>query len=193
MQHIEIFGFPPSTFTRTARLVCEEKRVDYQLQPLEFRQESHRALHPFVKMPVMRVSGQTLYETLAIAMYIDETFEGPQLTPSDALKRAQMFQWISTCNDYLYKDVVLAFLNNDSPSEEQLEKARKDLEIIDRQLQAGPFLLGEEIYLCDLFLAPVIAFVDGGAHQARLLGSLEGIAAWKDKMWSRASFKNTQP
>ena len=47
MKHVEIFGFAGSTYVRTARMVCEEKQVDYQLQPLEFGQESHRAPHPW--------------------------------------------------------------------------------------------------------------------------------------------------
>ena len=35
-------------------MVCEEKGVPYTLSPLEFRAESHHALHPFLRMPVLR-------------------------------------------------------------------------------------------------------------------------------------------
>jgi glutathione S-transferase len=193
MKHVELFGFAGSTYVRTARMVCEEKHVDYQLQPLEFRQDSHRALHPFLRMPVLRVGKHTLYETLAIALYIDEGFDGPRLAPKEAMGRAQMLQWISTCSDYLYKDVVKAALKDEGANADELAAARRALEVVDRQLQAGPFLLGNEIYLCDLFLAPMIAYAQGRKDHAELFRGLKGIAAWHDRLSSRASYSATQP
>jgi glutathione S-transferase len=191
MKHIELYGFAGSTFVRTARMICEEKHVDYQLKPLEFRQESHRALHPFLRMPVMRIGNTILYETSAIAIYIDESFDGPRLSPSKPLARAQMQQWISTCNDYLYRDLVRALLEPDDPSEEVWAAARQDLEIVDRQLRGNLFLLGGEIYLCDLFLAPMIAFA-GSKAKTPLFQGLDGLSAWRERLESRASFSATQ-
>ena len=190
MKHIELFGFTGSTYVRTARMVCEEKHVDYRLLPLEFGQDSHRALHPFLRMPVMRSGDTMLYETSAIAGYIDETFDGPRLTPADPLERARMTQWISTCNDYLYRDLVQALLKSDDPSEEDRAAARRDLEIVDRQLRGNTFLLGDEIYLCDLFLAPMIAFA-AGKDGAPLFKGLDGLSAWRERLESRASFRST--
>lgn len=193
MKHLEILGFAGSSYVRTARMVCEEKRVDYQLLPLEFGQDSHRAMHPFLRMPVVRVGKNTLYETLAIATYINEAFDGPRLAPKDAMGRAQMLQWISTCADYLYKDVVKAALKDGGATADELAAARRGLEVVDRQLDGNPFLLGSEIYLCDLFLAPMVAFAKARKDQAALFRGLNGIAAWHDRLSSRASFSATQP
>lgn len=190
MKHVELFGFAGSTYVRTARMVCEEKHVDYQLEPLAFGQESHRALHPFLRMPIMRIGDTILYETSAIAIYIDESFDGPRLNPKEPLDRALMHQWISTCNDYLYHDLVLTLLKSDAPSDEDLATARQDLEIVDRQLRGNPFLLGGEIYLCDLFLAPMIAYAASRATPALFQG-LDGLSAWRDRLESRSSFAAT--
>ncbi len=192
MKHVEIFGFAASTYVRTARMVCEEKRIDYQLLALEFGQDSHRALHPFMRMPVVRVGEMLLYETLAITMYLDEVFNRQQLVPADAATRARMLQWVSTCNDYLYGDLVKALLAADDLPDDTLASGRRDLEIVNRQLLNGPFLLGDEIYLCDLFLAPIVAFVEQQATGPALLGELDALAAWRDRLWSRASFAATQ-
>ncbi len=191
MKHLELFGFAGSTYVRTARMICEEKHVDYQLKPLEVREESHRVLHPFMRMPVMRIGNTILYETSAIATYIDESFDGTRLTPSEPLARAQMHQWISTCNDYLYRDLVQALLKSDDPSDEVLAAARQDLEIVDRQLRGNLFLLGGEIYLCDLFLAPMIAYAKSKAKTSLFQG-LDGLSAWEDRLESRASYSATQ-
>jgi glutathione S-transferase len=192
MQAIEIFGFSGSTYVRTARMVCEEKHVAYRLQPLEFRQDSHRALHPFLRMPVIRIGDVLLYETLAIAIYVDAAFSGPRLSPDDALAQARMLQWISTCNDYLYRDLVQAFAKPDDPSEHDVAVARRDLEIVERQLQCGPYLAGASVSLSDLFLAPMIAFAGNTQAGTTLLRGLDGLGAWCDRLWSRASFVATR-
>lgn len=192
MKHVEIFGFAGSTFVRTARMVCEEKHVDYQLLPLEFGEASHRALHPFLRMPIVRIGKNMLYETIAITTYIDEVFETPRLVPQKSLDRARMLQWISTCSDYLYKDLVRALLKSDDVPEEDLGIARRDLEVVDKQLRDGSFLLGNEIYLCDLFLAPMIAFAENHKASPQLFRGLEGLAAWQKRLWSRDSFLATQ-
>lgn len=193
MQHIEIYGFAQSTYVRTARMVCEEKHLDYQLLPLEFRQDSHRALHPFLRMPVMRVGEVIIYETLAIACYLNSMNTSSPLEPSNPLQRAQMFQWISTCNDYLYPDLVAILLTENGPTQDQLDKARLDLELIDKQLMNEPFLLGKEIYLCDFFLAPMISFASGHPACQEIFLGLDWLQAWKQKLESRTSFKETQP
>jgi len=193
MKHVEILGFAGSTYVRTARMVCEEKHVDYQLLPLEFGQDSHRTLHPFLRMPVVRVGKNTLYETLAIATYINEAFDGPRLAPKEAMGRAQMLQWISACSDYLYEDLVKAALKPDGASADESAAARRGLEIVNRQLDGNPFLLGSEIYLCDLFLAPMVAFAQRRKDQRELFRGLKGLAAWHDRLSSRASFTATQP
>lgn len=191
MKHVEIFGFAGSTYVRTARMVCLEKHVEHQLRPLEFRSDSHRALHPFLRMPVMRIGDTVLYETLAIATYIDEAFDGPALMPDSPLGRARALQWVSTCSDYLYRHLVQALLKSDDAAEDDLGAARRALEIVDMHLRDGPFLLGSEIYLCDLFLAPMIVFAQDHAAAASLFQALDGICAWRERIASRSSFAMT--
>lgn len=193
MSTIEIFGFAASTYVRTARMLCEEKRLEYQLKPLEFGQPSHRALHPFLRMPIMRIGELVFYETLAMSSYVDETFSGPRLAPTDAHERARMLQWISVFTDYLYSDLVRAGLKSENLSDDQLAVARRDLEVIDEQVQSGPYLLGKEVRLCDLFLAPMIAYAEQSKLTAGLLAGLDGLTAWRDRMWARRSFQATRP
>jgi glutathione S-transferase len=71
MSQVEVFGFAPSTYVQTALLVAAEKGIPALLLPLEFGAESHRQLHPYAKMPVMRHGLVRLYETAAIAIYLD--------------------------------------------------------------------------------------------------------------------------
>jgi glutathione S-transferase len=50
----------------------------------------HLEQHPFGRVPALKHGDFMLYETNAIAAYVDEVFPGPRLTPDDARKRARM-------------------------------------------------------------------------------------------------------
>lgn len=191
MPTIDILGFAQSTFVRTARMTCIEKGAEHRLVPLEFRQASHRSLHPFLRMPVMRAGDVTLYETLAITHYLEETFPGPRLMPADALGRARVLQWISICSDYLYDSQVRAFLRDGPPEAEVIDAAHGDLAVVEPQLAAGPYALGQALSLADLFLAPIVEFAASQTAMAAVFTDLPNITAWRTRMASRSSMAQT--
>ena len=65
---LTFYGFAPSTFVQSARLIAAEKSTSHEIAPLEFHQPSHFALHPFGKMPAMEHDGVRLFEVAAIAV-----------------------------------------------------------------------------------------------------------------------------
>jgi glutathione S-transferase len=104
MTDVSLLGFPRSTFVHIARLVLTHKGAPYTFRNLEPEMGSaaHLALHPFNRVPILQHGDFTLYETSAIAAYIDEAFDGPALQPKDVRARARMNQWISAVNSYYY-------------------------------------------------------------------------------------------
>jgi glutathione S-transferase len=90
-----LHGFQVSTFVNVARLVLHEKGVPFKFVDLAPEMESarHLALHPFNRVPILEHDGFTVYETSAIATYIEEAFEGPALMPSDPRERSRVRQW----------------------------------------------------------------------------------------------------
>src|SRR5712671_5059019 len=100
MSELIVFGFARSTFVNIVRLVLTHKEVPYSFHDLEpeMGKPSHLALHPFNRVPILRHGDFTVYETSAIVAYIDEAFDGAELTPGDPQKRARMNQWISAVN-----------------------------------------------------------------------------------------------
>ena len=84
MPDVEIIGFAPSTYTRAARMVCEEKSIPYELTAARPHAPEVTAIHPFGKIPVMRHGDFELCESKAIATYLDLVFPGPRLIPTAA-------------------------------------------------------------------------------------------------------------
>ena len=104
-----IHGPAYSTYVRTTRMTLEEKGVVYDLREFDFMQgmpEEDLKRHPFGKVPAFEHDGFMLYETAAIARYVDEAFDGPALQPADVRARARMAQIVGILDSYTYGPVV---------------------------------------------------------------------------------------
>ena len=78
---LEIIGFPRSNFVRTVRMVAEEKGVPYEHLAELPHSDLVKSLHPMGQIPAMRHEGLELFESMAIARYIDTVFDGPSMVP----------------------------------------------------------------------------------------------------------------
>ena len=79
-------------------MVCEEKGIEYRLTETPLGAPELRAIHPLGKMPVLRHGDIKLFESKAIATYLDRSFAGPRLLPSDPHLAALAEQWVSLVN-----------------------------------------------------------------------------------------------
>lgn len=200
MSDLILFGLPPSTYVRTALMVCENKGVPVRLQPVNFRDPGYLEHHPFGRMPALRHGDVQLYEALAIAVYIDEAFDGPPLQPVTPEARARMMQWISVVNDYLYDTVVGACVTERfvkpmrgiAPDEAAIEAALPEigrgLDVLDAALAEGPWLCGEVLSLADLFLAPIMVYFAATPEGARMMPDRPALARWLTRMEDTPAF-----
>ncbi len=164
-----VYGFPRSTYVNIVRLVLTHKNIPYGFHDLEpvMGKPEHLALHPFNRVPILRHGDLTVYETSAIASYVDEAFDGPRLTPQDFRQRARMNQWIGAVNSYYYPYMIyhvtherLVFPELGIASDEKvvahaLPKVELALGVLERELSGGQeYLLGPELTLADFFILP---------------------------------------
>jgi glutathione S-transferase len=188
---VRIHGYPVSTWTRTARMVCVEKQIAYELVPVDYGSDAHGKMHPFRKMPILEVDDLLVIESLAVAGYLDEAFPGPSLQPEDVVARARMRTWMGVCADYLWRDVVRGLPRGTSPSEEQWSAARTAFERAQSLGIEGPYLIGEAPTLADFYLAPQMANCREKAPE--VLDGLVHLGAWWDTISRRPSVLDTEP
>lgn len=192
MPAVQLMGFAQSTYVRTARLVCEEKGIDYALLPLDFRGESHRAVHPYLRMPVLRHGDLCLFETLAIASYLNAAFDGPDLEPGPPAARARMLQWISVANAYLYEPIVGRLGKADGAEDSALAEAVSQLRPVEAVLLESPFLAGDRLTLADLFLLPMLLYAGDVFDDSRLHASLPALGGWLERLRERPGVRRTE-
>jgi glutathione S-transferase len=202
MADLILYGFPQSTYVRSARMACIEKGVPYTLDPVAPKANT---LHPFGKIPAMRHGDFTLYETSAIMRYVDDAFEGPRLTPADVKKRARMEQWISSINAYcdgsMIRRLVVQYVFPSGPGgqpdraiiDKAAEEVKHQIALIDEAVAEGPFLLGPDISLADLLLAPIMSYLSQTPEGGAILKGTKNIARSGQAIAARKSYQDTVP
>ncbi len=205
MTKVTIFGFPQSTFVRTVRMTCEEKGVPYTVEPVEWCAPTHRARHPFLRIPAFQHDGFGLYESLAIARYVDRTFEGPPLQPEDTQEAARMDQWVSAIEDYFYQTLIreLVFPRLVVPSRggeadegviaKAVPKIKGLLEVTEATLAENAYLAGPSLTLADLYLAPILFWVRKTPEGEPLVSDSASVSRWYAAMEQRSSLAATVP
>lgn len=194
---MKIFGNPASTCTRKVLMTLHETRTPFEFVLVDFatgehKQPAHLARQPFGQVPTLNDEGFELYESRAMARYIDEKAGGP-LTPKGAQDRAVMEQWISieTSNftphamKFIYHTI---FGREQSP--EVLKAAGSALDLaygtMERQLSGKSFLAGNAFTLADISFAPYIEYLTL-TPAAGKLAEHPRVAAW----WASLSNRET--
>jgi glutathione S-transferase len=198
MADIKIYGVPFSTFTRTVRLACHEKGIDYELVPTVPSQMG--TLNPFQKIPAITHGDLTLYESTAILRYLDRTFPGPKLWPQDSRQAALCDQWVSAVNDSLFNSALRYLANHfgflsvpQEMADTYLAKAREVVPVFDRQLGRSRYLVGDSVTAADLFLAPIVFCLPAVPGLKEIGEAAANVGRWAQDMAARPSMKATEP
>jgi glutathione S-transferase len=96
---MKIFGHPGSTCTRKVLMTLHETKTPFEFVLVDFAKGEHKlpahlARQPFGQVPALEDGSFSMYESRAMARYIDGK-AGGLLTPSDPHERARMEQWMS--------------------------------------------------------------------------------------------------
>jgi glutathione S-transferase len=156
----EIIGSSRSTYTGVVRMVCEEKVIEYALTEAELGAPEVFAIHPFGKMPVMRHGDVELFESKAIATYLDRRFSGPTLFPSDPVLGALTEQWVSLVNTVIDRTLIRTYLlayaapktDDGKPDRQAIEAVtpalREQFGVLDKAVARTGYLVEERFTLC---------------------------------------------
>ena len=115
MASVRLFGAAYSVYLRIARLALLECAVDHDLVEVDIFDSSkcpadYAERHPFAKIPAFEQDGFRLYETDAIAHYVNEAFGGGKLMPFGPRPRARCLQIMRIADHYAYPGLVLGCL-----------------------------------------------------------------------------------
>jgi glutathione S-transferase len=204
MADLEIIGVPFSNYVRSIRMLCEEKGVAYKLTPSRPHSPEVKAIHPAGQIPVIRHGDIALFESKAIATYIDRTFAGPKFIPEDALGLAQVEQWVSYGNvkvdRWIMREFVVPSVFFDKakgPDTARIAAALPEIDkcckALDDGLAATGHLVGSALTYADINVTPMLATLanfPAGKEIMEKYGALSGAVA---RLTERPSYTKTAP
>ena len=202
---VTLMGHSASTFTWTARLGLTEKGVKHTHRDAFPNSDEVGAIHPFKRIPVFRDGPIELFETSTILRYVDEAFPGPRLTPDTIIDRSRCEQWVSAVSCYFYDTMVRRFVlqyvfpkgEGGKPDRGVIDKAvaemRPQLAALDKAYGNAQFLAGPTLSFADLFVAPIMAYVDQMPEGKELMAGAPNVARAAALMQARPSFAATRP
>jgi len=201
---MKIYGNPMSTCTRKVLTTLAEKQAKFDLVVIDVANGGHKKAdflehQPFGQIPALEDGDFKLYESRAIARYLDETLPGQALSPKDPKGRALMEQWISieTSNftphamTYVYQ-YVFGPMRGQPLDMAKIEAAKPKLEtclaIMDKQLAKGPHFVGDQFTIADICYMPYFGYAMNTPAK-ELVEAKSNVATWWNRVSERASWK----
>jgi glutathione S-transferase len=199
---IKLYYHPLSTFSRRVLIALIEKNIAHELVALDMAARKHKEdaylkLNPYGRVPTLEEDGFVLYESTAILDYLEATHPSPALVPSDPRGRAVVDMHMKLCDVQMTRPwATIIFPKRFLPKERWNQTAMADakaeiekhLAIVERQLGARKFLVGEQFTLADLCYVPFLEFLP--------LAEIEpppAVAAWSKRLLERPSALKTKP
>jgi glutathione S-transferase len=206
---IVLHGYRYSVYLRIARMALLEKGLGWthaEVDPFaETVPAGYLALNPFGNVPTLVHGGFVLYETAAIARYVDEAFPGPKLQPEAPRERARMSQIVAIIDAYGYRPMVRQVfsqrvfnpargrLPDEATVAEGLSRSRPVLSALESLSADGPFLTGGRLTLADIHLAPMMAYFVAAPEGREALADHARLSAWWMSVSRRPSLIATEP
>lgn len=174
----------------------EETGIEYEHVPTHFFKDTknaeYLAINPNGRVPALVDGDLTLFESMAINLYLAKQYGGA-LYPDDPADQARAIQWsvwaMSEIEPLQMQMVVQKFFTpeeNRDPAvtEAAAESLERPFGVLDAHLTERPYLLGEQFSIADLNVAGVMLLLsmiefDYSAHA--------NIKRWADACYARPS------
>ena len=169
------------------------KDVEFEVTFINLRDKPDWFLKisPHGKVPVLKVDEEILFESNAIAEFLDETVS-PRLHPEDAIERARNRAWTDFVPTFSSALNGIYYTKTREEMEEGLAKAPKAVERLEEALTRqrgrnnGPYFNGPELSLVDCAYAPFLQrfLIAEGYLKTGLLDGFPLVKAWADALLS---------
>jgi glutathione S-transferase len=200
---MKLIGTPTSPYTRKARVVLAEKRIDYEFVldvPFDVATKVP-AFNPLGKIPVLVLDDETsLFDSRVIVEYLDHASPVTKLIPEDTRQRIQVRRW-EALGDGCMDAVVATVMEKRRPEalqfDQWLERQRGK---IDRALHAMSHELGNKSWCCgdffnlsDVAVGCALGFIDLRLPDIDWRATYPNLAKLAVKLAQRPSFRDTVP
>ena len=171
-------------------ILLRAKDIDFEVTYINLQEKPDWFLKisPHGKVPVLLVDGTPLFESNAIAEYLDEMVE-PRLHPVDSINRARNRAWTDFVPDFAKGLSGIYYTKSEAEMHAGLVEAPKRVVKLEEALKKerdndGPYFNGDKLCLVDAAYAPFLqrfAFVEAKLKTG-VLKDFPLVQAWSDAL-----------
>jgi glutathione S-transferase len=197
MSKLKIFGVPASRAVRTLWM-AQELGLDYEHNPVHFagdeiKADSYRRINPNSRIPAIVDGDLTLWESMAINLYLARKHGGP-LQPKTLADEARALQWSFWVMTEVEKSTLALLFQAMAPEDKRkpevvaasTEELQRPFGVLNEALSGSPYLLGSDFTVADLNVASVLTW----AKMAKLdLSAWPHLRDWLNRCTSRPALQ----
>lgn len=196
---IKLYDFVTSPNCQRVKVVLEEKKLPYELVPVDLRKREQKkpeylAMNPYGKVPVIVDGDAVLYESCVINEYLDENYPDPPLMPKDPLARARIrilvdygINHTNAAHQAIRQEMMKPEGERDQSA---LAEARKSfieqLQPLERELEGKEYMAGDFSLLDAAHVPRIMRHVEWGILPDATLPLMN---SWYERMKTRASMR----
>lgn len=191
---MRLYEFGPTRSIR-ARWALQELGLEFEPVTVNLKAGEHRRpeflkLNPAGKLPVLVDDGMVLTESVAIVLYLADTYGGDRLLPEDSQSRAQVTRWLMFAATELEQPLwriarhTMLYPEPDRLSAE-IPIAERDFcdmaVVLDTHMAGRAFVVGEDFTAADI----VVAYTLDWGNEAGLLERFPQLRMYMEQMYDR--------
>jgi glutathione S-transferase len=197
---LKLYFHPLASFCHKALIALYENGITFEPVIVDLLDETSstafRAVWPMAKMPVLRddARDRTVPESTIIVEYLEAYYPGPtRFLPADPDSAWQTRTWDRFYDHYVQEpmqkivtDRLRPVGKNDAYGVEQAKtQLRKAYQVIEPELEAKTWMMGDAFTLADCAAAPALFYANTVVPFPETHGKL---AAYLDRLMARPSF-----
>ena len=157
--------------------------------------EEFIAHSPKLEVPMVKIDGEYLADSIPILEWLEEKFPDSSLLPVGDTAQAVVRERVEWMNKYVYRPMIGVYYGTDPALIQESSVAfMKAMETLDQWLQNSPWLAGDAPTLAEAIMAGVYTRLDG-LRELGLTGELPAsvqqhlerstqLAGWEKVQWS---------
>ena len=178
---VTLFGHWICPFSVRVEFALAQRGIDYvvvDVPPRAVRPkgfvvpEEFIAHSPKLEVPMVKIDGEYLADSIPILEWLEEKFTDSSLLPANDAEKAVVREGVEWMNKYVYGPMIGVYYGTDARLiQESSEAFMTALETVGQWLQVAPWLAGEVPTLAEAIMAGVYTRIDG-LRQLGLTGEL---------------------
>lgn len=178
---VSLFGHWICPFSVRVEFALAQRGIDYvvvDVPPRAVRPkgyvvpEEFIAHSPKLEVPMVKIDGEYLADSIPILEWLEERFTDSSLLPADDFGQAVVRERVEWMNKYVYRPMIGVYYGTDADLIQESSAAfMTAMETVDQWLQVAPWLAGEAPTLAEAIMVGVYTRLDG-LGQLGLTGEL---------------------